>query len=250
MEITALIVDDEPNAREGLEHMLNHYCKGVEIVGMAAGVEQGIAMVKAHDPDLIFLDVEMPDGNGFQLLSAIKSRSFEVIFTTAYDQYAIEAIKNAALDYLVKPFEIDELEAAVEKAKRKKKEGKSGLQKESLSKVLDFFESARNQKIVVPDRDKYFVVSVNDIVYCKASGSYTELIYSDRKKVMSSNPLKTFEDKLSGHGFYRIHQSYLINLEYLNSISKGRRCFVQMVNGDELEVARARKNDFMTKVYG
>lgn len=240
MKLGAILVEDETQSREILKSYLDKYCKSVEILGEAAAVKEGVKLIQEKKPDLVFLDVEMPFGNAFDLLDQIPDRGFEVIFVTAYDQYAIEALNNHAAYYIMKPINIDQLVLAVEYVREiKQKENK--LEEQVLRTGFPTPEG----KITIPQIDGFQVLNTSDILYCKADDNYTE-IYLANKKILVSKTLKYFEEALSAYGFARIHKSYLVNVNEIVKYRKGKGGSVVLSNGKELMVSSGKKKELLS----
>lgn len=240
MELRTIIVEDEANSREILRNYLAKYCSGVKLMGEAANIEEGLALIKKHEPDLVFLDVEMPFGNAFDLLEQIPDRTFETIFVTAYNQYAIDALNQHAAYYLMKPINIDELIKAVDYVRTiKEKEGALEGQ------VLQAKSMKAEGKITLPQQDGFQVLEVGDIYFCKADDNYTE-IYLEHKKIVVSKTLKYFEDALQAYPFARIHKSYLVNVTEVIKYKKGKGGSVVLSNGKELSVSASKKAELLS----
>lgn len=227
--LSVVIIDDEKNSRELLKKLLSKYCEQVEVLGMANSVSTGIHLLNNHNPDLLFLDIEMPGGTGFDLLENIKDASFETCFVTGYEKYAIKAIKHGAIDYLLKPVEISELKAAVAKCKKLKKEQ----------------SNARKKSIIVSDAEQYTVISIEKIVQIDVINNYTVIVLNKNKKVLSKERLNYFENILPPECFIRTHKSHIVNLNYVESLISGRSLSVNLKNGDKLPVAARRKKEFL-----
>ncbi len=240
MELQAIIVEDEANSREILRNYLNKYCKGVKLLGEAANIEEGVALIQSHDPDVVFLDVEMPFGNAFDLLDKVPDRTFETIFVTAYNQYAMDALNHHAAYYLMKPINIDEMVKAVEYV-RAIKEKENALE----GQVLKITSMKTEGKITLPQQDGFQVLEVGDIFFCKADDNYTE-IYLEHKKILVSKTLKYFEDALKDHAFARIHKSYLVNVVEVIKYKKGKGGSVILSNGKELSVSASKKAELLS----
>lgn len=240
MKLNALIVEDEVNSREILTNYLHKYCQDITVQGEAASINEGLALIKEHKPDLIFLDVEMPFGNAFDLLDQVPDRTFETIFITAYDHYAIDALNNHAAYYLMKPINIDELIKAVEYVSRIKSQ-ENALEGRVLSSKLKKAEG----KITLPQQDGFQVLDVNDIIYCKADDNYTE-IYLESKKIVVSKTLKYFEKALSDFPFARIHKSYLVNVNEVQKYRRGKGGSVILSIGKELSVSASKKAELLS----
>lgn len=240
MSLKAVLVEDEKQSREILRNYLVKYCTNVDILGEAATVKEGVALIKNSQPDLLFLDVEMPFGNAFDLLDQIPDRNFEIVFVTAYDQYAMDALNNHAAYYLMKPIDIDELIKAVDYVREiKLKENR--LEKQVLR--TGFPKAAG--KITIPQQDGFQILNTEDILYCKADDNYTE-IFLEKKKILVSKTLKYFEDALSDFAFARIHKSYLVNVNEVIKYRKGKGGSVVLSNGKELMVSASRKRQLLS----
>lgn len=240
MELKAVIVEDEANSREILRSYLAKYCENVTLLGEGATIEEGLAQIKKHRPDLVFLDVEMPFGNAFDLLDQLPERSFETVFVTAYNQYAMDALNHHAAYYLMKPINIDELVKAVDYV-RAIKEKENALE----GQVLQARSVSAEGKITLPQQDGFQVLEVSDIYFCKADDNYTE-IYLEKKKIVVSKTLKYFEDALQSYSFARIHKSYLVNVSEVVKYKKGKGGSVVLSNGKELSVSASKKADLLS----
>jgi two-component system LytT family response regulator len=238
MNMTALIVDDEITARNTLKKFLSVYCTEVLVMAECSSVKEGFEYLMTNaEPDMVFLDVHLSDGDGFDLLQKLPKVNFEIIFTTGYNNYAIKAIKHAALDYLVKPIVAEELKEAVSRVIKKKAET-SNVQS---SVAYRFSPSPMNGRIAVADNDGVRIIPINKIIYCKAEGNYTLFVLSSNEKLMICKNLKEYERQLPHPNFLRIHNSYLINLEHVKLYARGRGGHVEMISGECLDVARNRK---------
>lgn len=243
--IRVVIVDDELFARETLEVYVKRFPSKVELVGMATNAEEGFEVINREKPDVVFLDVEMPGGNGFDLLGMFDEISFYVIFTTAYDYYAIRAIKYSALDYVLKPVHVTELERAIDVAIERKKIDRQLNVKTLLEQVEN---PDKMDKIVLPSsRDTYQNVLLSNILYLMADGSYTVFTLLNGDKVMTSKNLKEYEDLLIDKSFVRVHKSYIINLIHITEYVKSRNAQVKMTDGTLIGISRLRKEDFLKK---
>lgn len=240
MKLNAIIVEDEANSREILRNYLVKYCPDITLLGEAASIQEGLALIKNHRPDLVFLDVEMPFGNAFDLLDEMPDRSFETVFVTAYDQYAMDALNSHAAYYLMKPINIDELIKAVNYVAEIVKK-QNALEDRILTPKMKGVEG----KITIPQQDGFQVLDVNDILYCKADDNYTE-IYLENKKILVSKTLKYFEEALAEFAFARIHKSYLVNVNEVVKYRKGKGGSVVVSNGKELLVSASKKKDFLS----
>lgn len=239
MTLNAIIVEDEANSREILSNYLTKYCPEVNLAGEAASIEEAKALLGKQDIDLVFLDVEMPFGTGFDFLEQLPDRTFETVFVTAYNQYAIDALNNHAAYYLMKPINIDELIKAVDYVKEIRQK-EDALEDQVLKPKLNKVDG----KITLPQQDGFQVLNVSDILYCKADDNYTE-IYLLNKKILVSKTLKYFEEALSEFTFARIHKSYLVNVNEVVKYRKGKGGSVVVSNGKELLVSASKKKDLL-----
>ncbi|CAH0996406.1 Transcriptional regulatory protein BtsR [Emticicia aquatica] len=241
----AIIVDDENRSVETLKSIIQQFCSNeVEIVGTANSVQEAYALIQLVSPDIVFLDVEMPHGSGFDLLERIPKPNFEVIFTTGFDRYAVTAIKFSALDYLLKPINIEEVKDAVSKAK-KRIEGKHTQQ--NLEHLINNLRHPRdkNNKIPITVVNGFQFVPVNTIIYCEADDDYTYIHLTENQKLTVSKNIKEFEDILANYDFFRIHHSFLINRDYIKRYIKGEGGTILTEQGNELPVSRRRKQEFL-----
>ena len=240
MKLKTVLVEDEAQSREILRNYLGKYCADIEIVGEASTVQEGLEVIGNTGPELIFLDVEMPFGNAFDLLEQLPERNFEIVFVTAYDQYALDALNSHAAYYLMKPIDIDELIKAVSYV-REIKEKEKRLEKLVLRTGIPKAEG----KITIPQLDGFQVLNAADILYCKADDNYTE-IYLENKKILVSKTLKYFEESLAEFSFIRIHKSFLVNMNAVVKYRKGQGGSVLLSNGKELIVSPARKRKLLS----
>ena len=240
MKLNAIIVEDEVNSREILRNYLTKYCPMVSLLGEAATIKEGLDLINTKELDLVFLDVEMPFGNAFDLLDQLPDRNFETVFVTAYNQYALDALNAHAAYYLMKPISIDELIKAVvyvSEIREKEKTIGDRILTPKLNKV--------DGKISLPQQDGFQVLNVSDILYCKADDNYTEL-YLEKKKILVSKTLKCFEDALSEYTFARIHKSYLVNVNEVVRYKRGKGGSVVISNGKEIMVSASKKKDLLS----
>lgn len=239
-KIKAIIVEDEIRSRETLRGLLERYCKNVEILAEADGYRSGLKAIEDHPPDVVFLDIQMPDGSGFKLLENLDNIDFEIIFTTAYDQFAIKAIKYSALDYLLKPIVPEELIGAVRKIEQSRNKG--GL-KPNVNALLENIGSntAEPHKIVLSTAEKIHVVEVEKIIRCESDNYYTRFFFTNGEKLLISKTLKENEELLVVHNFIRPHKSHLINIKYIKSFKRNDGGFIIMSDGSEVPVSRRKK---------
>ena len=239
MKLKTIIVEDEQISREILRNYIGKYCPNLELLGEASNIEEAYELIQQHELDLVFLDVEMPFGNGFDLLERVEDRTFETIFVTAYDHYAIEALNNQATYYLLKPISIDELIKSVSLV-TEIKEKENQLQ----NTILQPKTSAINGKITIPLQDGFEVINVEEIVFCKADDNYTEIHFSNSRKIVSKT-LKHFEEVLKEYPFARIHKSYLVNINAITKYKKGKGGSVELTNGKEVLVSASKKGNLL-----
>jgi two-component system LytT family response regulator len=241
--ITTIIIDDEPKGRLALRQKLSGYCSNVQVVAEAANGKEALALIQKHQPQLIFLDIEMPVMNGFEMLNAIREKNFHIIFTTAYDQYAIKAIKYAAFDYLLKPIDIEELRLAISKIETVVN---INLGKQVNLMLQNFKQPKRNfTKVAIPTLEGLFFFDINTIIYMEANSNYTTFYFTNNPKVTASRTLKELEDFLPGDIFFRLHHSFIININYIRRFIKSDGAQVEMTNGALLEISRRKRDEFL-----
>jgi two-component system, LytTR family, response regulator len=246
--LKAIIIDDERSSRNALRQKLMNYCPEINIIAECENGEEGIKSIEETNPDIIFLDVEMPRMNGFTMLQQLQQHNFEIIFITAYDHYAIKAIKYSALDYLVKPVEIADLKLAVEKAAAKRKNNNGNMALEMLLHNLMNKEKEQH-RIAIPSMEGLHFVETGNIIYLEAQSNYTNFYLINNKKITVAKTLKDFEELLPGSIFIRIHHSYIININCIEKYIKGDGGQVMMKNGVYLDVARRKKEEVL-KIIG
>lgn len=240
-KIKAIIIDDEKRARRVLSNMLEQFCPDVEILGSFSNVPDGVLAINQNKPDLVFLDIEMPQYSGFELLGFFREVDFEIIFVTAYSQYAIRAFEVSAIDYILKPIQLEQLENAIKKVAEKK--GALFMQ-EKIEALKSNLGNEQTQKIAVPISDGLIFIKVTDITHINADGSYSQIYLSDGSDILVSKKLKYFEERLTEKApFYRVHRSHLVNLKHIQKYSRhqGR---LTMENNLELNVSRDNRVEF------
>ena len=241
MDLKAIIVEDEAISRDILRNYLQKYCPQVTLIGEASNIDDALVLIRNQRLDLVFLDVEMPFGNAFDLLDKVGDRSFETVFVTAYGHYAIEALNSHASYYLLKPISIDELIKAVDHViEIKKKE--NALQEELAVQHI----ANGNEKITIPTQEGFEVLQVQHILYAKADDNYTELYLSDGKRKVVSKTLKYFEDLLKQFAFARVHKSYVVNVNEVVKYNKGKGGSVLLSNGKEVMVSASKKKELLS----
>ncbi|MFK8057992.1 MAG: LytR/AlgR family response regulator transcription factor [Saprospiraceae bacterium] len=240
-KLTTVIVDDERDSRECLQQYLAKYCPSVELVASCANIQEARVAIGTHKPQLVFLDIEMPFGNAFDLLEQLESIDFEIIFVTAFSQYAVTAFNSSAANYLLKPIDIDELIVAVEKASA----NLDSRDRQVRSSVLKEQLSGKVTRLILPLLDGFEVVEISDIVYCEAADNFTRFFMSSGVTHMICRKLKFYEDILVPHAYCRIHRSTLVNLAFVQRYVKGKGGIVMLRNGKELAVSQSKKGAFL-----
>ena len=246
--IRAIIIDDEEHCINRLSTLINEYCgANVQVVESCDSVEQGLTCIRKLHPDLVFLDVEIHDKTGFDLLKQVNKIDFNLIFTTAFDKYAVQAFRFSAIDYLLKPIEPSDLVQAVERVKEK-------ISKEEISaKIEVLFHNLKNiqgvsKRINVPTMNGLVFLHVDEIIRCQSDINYTTIFLKNKQKLLVAKTLKEFEELLTEYNFFRVHNSHLINLAYIKSYNKGKGGFVSMIDNSEIEVSTRRKEEFLKKL--
>ncbi|MCC6384576.1 MAG: LytTR family DNA-binding domain-containing protein [Bacteroidia bacterium] len=245
--IPAIIIDDEQHCINHLVKLLKDYYQDIFVCGMFKSVDDGIEGILNLKPQLLFLDIQIGTDNAFNLLNRIKNRNFEVIFTTAFDRFAVQAIKCSALDYLLKPIDREELQWAIKKMQQRQPDQQYG---EQISTLLHNLKTVNqnNQRICVPVLNGLTFLNVSEIVRLKSDSNYTQIFMKDGKTMMVSKTLKEFDELLSAQNFFRVHQSHLINLAFISQYTKGQGGFVTMTDGSEIEVSIRKKEAFLKLV--
>lgn len=239
--IKAIIIDDEMHCRETLSILLKEYCPDVHIANQCRSGKEGLNAIEKLKPELVFLDIEMPGLNGFEMLKQIEEINFAIIFITSYDQYAIKAIRFSALDYLLKPIESKELVAAVKKV-QEQRHLPTDEQFQMLMKKINGKEH-HFHKIAVPTLEGFELVPANDVIYCEAASNYTYLFLKNRSKVVACRTLKEVEEQLNDFNFFvRVHHSFLINLNEVTKYVRGEGGYLVMSDGSSVSVSRSRKD--------
>ncbi len=239
----ALIVDDEQNVREALRSLLQLWSPETEVVGEASNVTEALARAHSLQPELVFLDVEMGDGTGFDFLKMVPNRKFEVIFITAHQHYAIEAIRMSACDFLLKPVDPDELVDAIERAETKLTQHGG----DPIDVMLQHANGVKD-RIVLKDMENIYVIKIDDIIRCEADGRYTKFVIANREKpILVSTNLKEYEQLLSPSGFVRIHHSHLINMVHINRIDKVNLS-VHLSQSEKVPISVRKKDELMKRL--
>ena len=241
--ITAIIIDDEDRGRIVLKQKLKAYCPQVEVLGEASTGEEGIGLIEKCDPRIVFLDIEMPRMDGFEMLHHIKHKKFHLIFTTAYDQYAIKAIKYAAFDYLLKPIDIAELQSAIQKVEQHEINDHTTERLDTLEQNLS--DQFHLHKIAIPTMEGLLFFNLTDIIYLQAENNYSTIYFKDHPKLLTTRTLSDYEDILPSHMFFRPHHSFIVNLSYIKRYIKGDGGQIELQNGHFVDVSRRKKAEFI-----
>jgi len=235
--ITAVIIDDEKRVREALYGIVKKYCTNIKVLGLASSADQGKDLIKDTSPDLVFLDVQMTDKTGFDMLREMEHINFHIIFVTSFDKYALKAIKYSALDYLLKPINIADLQMAI--AKIEVKEENVSVFLENLNNPLE------SKKIVIRHSKGIRYAYDSEIIRCQSDGNYSNVYFKDESSLFVAKTLKEFEELLPKEHFIRVHQSHIINIAYVKEYRNGRGGSLDMLNGDSVIVARSRKKEVL-----
>lgn len=236
----AVLIDDEISNLENLQALLNKHCQQVTVAATAQNVNDAVAAIEKHAPDLVFLDIQMGEQTGFEVLKLLPRRNFEVIFVTAYDQYGIQAVKFAALDYLLKPVDIEELKDAVIKAERKLAAQAPGSQLDFLLQQLKKPEASVS-KIALQMQNEIRYIGLTEIIRCEADNTYTHFFLADGEKILVSKSLKEYADLLRPNGFLRTHQSHLVNPKYVKSWLKEDGGILLLSSGEKIPISKPNK---------
>lgn len=247
-KLRTLIIDDEEISRKTLRTFIEKYSEGVEIVGEAGSVTDAKNLIDKLQPDLLFLDVEMPYGNAFDLLESISNPSFEVIFVTAYSHYALKALNYSASYYILKPIDIDEMIQGIAKV-RERIENKDKINHTEILINNLSQKTEKSKRLVIPCQEGFEVIKTTDIIYCKAEGNYTEFHLQERRRKTASKNLKFFESILDSTTFVRVHKSYIVNLDEIRNYHKGKGGYLIMSEGSEVEVSSNKKEELLRRFY-
>ncbi|MBS1511920.1 MAG: response regulator transcription factor [Bacteroidetes bacterium] len=247
-QLKAILIDDELSSLQNLQQKLTEFCPDIQIVATAQKPEAAIILIQQHKPDVIFLDIEMPRMNGFRMLDELDEIYFDIIFTTAYNHYAVDAIRISAFDYLTKPIAISDLQKAVERLVKQHQlqtKDKLGVLKNALGT-----SKSQDEKIAIPTGEGLEFIVINTILHIEASSNYSKLYLQNGKTIVVTKLLKDFEDMLLPYRFYRIHHTHLINLKHIEKYIKGEGGQVRLTNGTVLDVARRKKDEFLKLIAG
>ena len=230
-----IIIDDEPTVRNAIKNLLTEQFPDIKIVSSVGSVSEGYNAILQHSPELIFLDVELPDGTGFDLLKKFPSVNFKVIFITGHQEYALDAIKVSALDYILKPFDTDELRCAIEKAREIINHNEQQLKLQTLNENLQGNKTLK--RIILPTSDNLHIVQVNEIIRAEADSNYTTFWLTGNKKIMVSRTIKEYDSMLSGSGLIRVHQSHLVNINFIDKFVKRDGGYLQLKDGSKIPIS-------------
>jgi two-component system LytT family response regulator len=243
--LKAILIDDEPECLRSLAFDIGQQCPGVEIVAQCDNGKEAIKAIHALTPDVLFLDIDMPFINGFDLLEMVPDVDFEVIFTTAHDKYAIQAFRISAVDYLLKPIDTDALKLAVEKVRLLRTKGSSSREISFLIQQLKDLENNNVRKIALPTFDGLEFIHMDDILYCQSDGAYSNVFFTDGNKMYISKTLRYLEDALCNFHFFRVHNSYIVNLNHVSKYSKTDGGLLILSNGEKVRVSRSKKDELL-----
>ena len=246
-KIRSVIIDDEPDAVDFINTIIGEFCTSLEVVGKACNVSQGVEIINRTQPDLVFLDVEMPNGSGFDLLKHYPEKDFEVIFITAFNHYAIRAIKFSAVDYILKPININEFIEAVGRV-IKKRTGKSHQSNESFRALMENLRSPMPSRLAIPTSDGMEYLNPKDIIRIEADRSYSWFFIAGERKMLVSRHLKEFQELLGDRCFFRPHNSHLINLRFVKKFIRRDGGYIEMSDGSLVPVSRNRKDIFLAQM--
>lgn len=249
--IKTIIIDDETSAINVLSLLLKKKCRDdVEVIATTTSPVEGKALIEQHKPDLVFLDIEMPGMTGIDLVRSLHNPNFHVVFVTAYDAYAVEAFELSAIDYLLKPIGADKVERVINKIKEniRKHQLSMNEQLQHLERIFKMNTNPNENKIGVGMADKIVFVNIPDILYCEAQGNYTNVILHDGRKIVASKTLGEFESQLLGKNFFRIHHSYLINMNRVKEFQRHEGGYVMLENNIKLEVSQRKRKDFLDAI--
>lgn len=241
-EIKAIIIDDEKSAREVLINILARFFSHVKIIAQASSIEEGIAVLNNNKTDIVFLDIEMPFGNSFDILENVNNSDFDVIFVTAHEKYALESFKFPVIDYLLKPIKIKDINKALQKFEKHR------IPKNEIKESLKVFIDSNNnnvKKIVIPTINGFDIIDISTIIRLKGERNYTNFYLSDGRKLLVSKTLKNFEEILSKYNFFRLHQSHIVNIQHIKRFFKRQNGEVEMSDGKLIPISRTKKEEFL-----
>jgi two-component system LytT family response regulator len=246
-KLKGIVIDDEKNGRDVIKSLVNTYCTAVEIVAEAGNIIDAFAKINEFQPDFVLLDIQMPGGNGFELLKKFEKINFDIVFITSYDKYAVSAFKFSAVDYLLKPVEIDDLVHAIDKIKHKR----ISSDKEGFDKYNSFLNNVSNddqlRNIALQKGDKVYYLKLSDIIYLEAESNYTRIVTTNNEIFLQSKTLKYYEDLFhESHFFIRISRGNIINIAHVKSYSKSEPCILSLSNDYKIEISRRKKTELIS----
>jgi two-component system LytT family response regulator len=247
-KIKAILIDDELNSLQNLQQKLEEFCPDVNIIAISQKPEEGLLLLKQHQPDVVFLDIEMPRMSGFRMLEELGEYDFDIIFTTAYNHYSIDAIRISAFDYLVKPIGIEDLQQAVErlsKMRSKQTKEKIDILKKSLSD-----NRSQEDKIAISTSEGIEFIPIKNIIHIESKSNYSKIYLPENKTIMVTKILKDFEEMLLPYNFYRVHNSHLINLNYIKKYIRSQGGHVMLQDGTVIDISRRKKDEFLKLIGG
>ncbi len=246
--IRTIVIDDEKRVAQAIANIIDTYCSGFSVIGIANNVKEGVELINKHKPDMVTLDINLPDGSGFDILRKVEDIDFKLIFITAYEEHALKAIKFSAIDYILKPIDEIELSEAFRKVKEiHKKETNKLIFDTLLTSIAD--KPNEHKKIVLKTSDDIHLVKVSDIFRLESEGSYTSFYLNDGKKLLVSKNLKEYEDLLGDYGFFRVHHSHLININFIERFHKANGGVIYMTDQSEIPVS-VRKKEGLLRLFG
>ena len=242
MQVTSVIIDDEKNNIDNLSGLLKEFFPTLGIIGEATDAAAGAQLIIQQRPDIVFLDIQMPGKNGFELLTSLPVHNFELIIVTAFDQYGIQAVKFSAIDYLLKPINGEELKKAVQKAMNRSLEKKQNRQLENLLDVLQNHQFKDDHRIALSSAKETRFVKTKEIIRCESNNNYTTFYTLDGERIVTTKPIFEYEEILQGYGFIRCHQTHLVNKRYVKSLVKEDGGYLLLENGDQIPVSRMKRD--------
>ncbi|GAB3891789.1 LytTR family DNA-binding domain-containing protein [Larkinella knui] len=249
MKAKALLIDDEQPNLDNLQALLGMYCPQVVVCGTALNAETGKSLLYTHQPDLLFLDIQMPHQSGFDLLRSLPEHNFEVIFVTAYDQYAIQAMRFAAVDYLLKPVNIGELQTAVDRALKQRRLKIQNQQLDNLMDLLTAGSAKEEQRIALATTKETRFVKISEIIRCQSSNNYTTFYLTDGETLLVCKPIYEYDELLKDYAFLRCHQSHLVNKRFIRSWKKEFGDFLVLTDGAEVPISKGKKDDLKKALH-
>jgi len=245
-KLSTLIVDDEPDAVNFISSIIREYCPRLEIIGTASSAREGVKIILERQPELVFLDVEMPHGSGFDLLAQFPEKTFDVVFITAFNHYALKAIKFSAVDYILKPININEFIEAVDKVLHKRLSGSN--RNTNYFELLENLKSETPSKLAIPTSDGMEYLKTSDIIRIEADRSYSWFFLKDKRKVLVSKNLNNYQELLSDQHFFRPHNSHLINLDHVRKYIRHEGGIIEMDDGSQVPISRVRRDLFLAQM--